>query len=99
MLLWNLTEAEAAKRAMVLESTIDTLTLVFDGHTITAAASVGFAMIGAGDTTVDVLARADRAMYARKAIRRTIHEAATRESAPKNRAAQKTKTAGNRGAP
>ena len=95
VLMWNLTEDDAAKRAAVLEHTIDTTTLTFEGQAITAAASAGFTMIGVGDSPDDVLARADRAMYARKTERRAIYGAVHDDvrNGSKNR---KSKKPGNR---
>lgn len=70
LLLWNLTEADALAKAAALEQAIDQLTFVFKGGPVVAGASAGIALIGAADNAADVMEAADRAMYARKALRR-----------------------------
>ena len=42
----------------------------WDGQPLAVGASIGFAMIGAADELADVMAKADHAMYARKAERK-----------------------------
>lgn len=70
LLLWNLTQADAQAKAAALEQAIDQLTFVFKGRPVVAGASAGVALIGAADSAADVMEAADRAMYARKALRR-----------------------------
>jgi diguanylate cyclase (GGDEF)-like protein len=70
LLLWNLTEVDALAKAAALEQAIDQLTFVFKGGPVVAGASAGIALIGAADSAADVMEAADRAMYARKALRR-----------------------------
>lgn len=70
LLLWNLTQADALAKAAALEQAIDQLTFVFKGAPVVAGASAGVALIGAADSAADVMEAADRAMYARKALRR-----------------------------
>lgn len=70
LLLWNLTEADALAKAAALEQAIDQLTFVFKGGPVVAGASAGIALIGIADSAADVMEAADRAMYARKALRR-----------------------------
>lgn len=70
LLLWNLTQADALAKAAALEQAIDQLTFVFKGRPVVAGASAGIALIGAADNVADVMDAADRAMYARKALRR-----------------------------
>ena len=70
LLLWNLTEADALAKAAALEEAIDRLTFVFKGRPVVAGASAGVALIGSADGASDVMEAADRAMYARKAVRR-----------------------------
>lgn len=70
LLLWNLTEADALAKAAALEQAIDQLTFVFKGRPVVAGASAGIALIGTADSAADVMEAADRAMYARKALRR-----------------------------
>ena len=57
-----------------LEQTIDQLGFVFRGHTVTAGASAGVAVLGIHAEAGRALEEADSAMYVRKAQRR--HEAA-----------------------
>lgn len=70
LLLWNLSEADALAKAAALEEAIDRLTFVFKGRSVVAGASAGLALAGATDVAADVMETADRAMYARKAMRR-----------------------------
>lgn len=70
LLLWNLDEAAALAKAAALEDAIDRLTFVFRGQSTTAGASAGVAMLTARGESVAVLEQADRAMYARKLIRK-----------------------------
>jgi diguanylate cyclase (GGDEF)-like protein len=70
LLLWNLTEADALAKAAALEEAIDRLTFVFKGRPVVAGASAGIALIGATDQAAAAMEAADRAMYARKAVRR-----------------------------
>lgn len=70
LLLWNLTEADALAKAAALEDAIDRLTFVFKSRPVVAGASAGVALVGETVNAVDVMEVADRAMYARKALRR-----------------------------
>jgi diguanylate cyclase (GGDEF)-like protein len=70
VLLWNLSEADALAKAATIEQAIDRLTFVFRGRSLTAGASTGVAVLSPEDDVVAALERADRAMYARKKIRR-----------------------------
>ena len=69
-LLWNLSETDARAKAAALEYAIDRLSFVFRGHTLTAGASAGVAILGAHSEAAKALEEADRAMYVRKAQRR-----------------------------
>jgi diguanylate cyclase (GGDEF)-like protein len=73
LLLWNLSETDAHAKAVSLEQSIDRLTFVFRGRTITAGASAGVALLGPHAEAGRALEEADSAMYVRKAQRR--HEA------------------------
>jgi diguanylate cyclase (GGDEF)-like protein len=73
LLLWNLSETDARAKAALLEQTIDGLSFVFHGHTVTAGVSAGVALLGPHAEAGRALEEADRAMYLRKAQRR--HEA------------------------
>jgi diguanylate cyclase (GGDEF)-like protein len=70
VLLWNLSETDARAKAAALEYAIDRLSFVFRGHTVTAGASAGVAILGAHSEASRALEEADRAMYVRKAQRR-----------------------------
>lgn len=70
LLLWNLSEADAHKKAAALEETVDRLRIQFGGHTVTAGVSAGVAMLTGDMSAAEALESADRAMYARKAQRR-----------------------------
>jgi diguanylate cyclase (GGDEF)-like protein len=74
LLLWNLDEASAQAKAMVLEAAIDQLTFVFRDQTVSAGASAGVAALGPGVDGAVALAQADRAMYLRKTARREQRE-------------------------
>ena len=73
LLLWNLSQTDAKAKAAALEETIDQLTFVFDGRTITAGASAGVTILDTHSEAGRALEAADSAMYVRKALRR--HEA------------------------
>lgn len=70
LILWNLGEADAAAKAWSLEAAIAEVTIEWEGETLSVGASIGFAMLSASDELADVLAKADHAMYARKAARK-----------------------------
>ena len=70
LLLWNCDEHNARTKALVLEASIGRTTAVHDGVALGAGASVGAAMLLPLDEPAATIARADRAMYARKAARR-----------------------------
>jgi diguanylate cyclase (GGDEF)-like protein len=70
VLLWNVDDVEAAAKAAALEAAVYTTPLRWGTSTLVVGASAGMAMIERLDTTADALARADAAMYARKAERR-----------------------------
>jgi len=71
LLLWNLAEADARAKAAALEAAIDDLGFVFAGQPVAAGASTGVAMLGPDADARAAVETADRAMYARKAQRRT----------------------------
>jgi diguanylate cyclase (GGDEF)-like protein len=70
LLLWNLSETDARAKAALLEESIDRLSFVFRGHTVTAGVSAGVALLGPHTDAGRALEEADRAMYVRKAQRR-----------------------------
>jgi diguanylate cyclase (GGDEF)-like protein len=69
VLLWNVNAADAAAKAASLEAAIYATPLRWNDATLVVGASAGLALLGALDSPADVLARADAAMYARKAAR------------------------------
>lgn len=76
LLLWGCDEANAATKALTLESAIDRTTATHEGAMLTVGASVGAAPLLPLDQPAEAMERADRAMYARKAARRAAHAAA-----------------------
>jgi diguanylate cyclase (GGDEF)-like protein len=74
VLLWNLGETEAQTKARILEDAIARTTAAHAGATVTIGASAGVAPLLPLDRAADVIDRADRAMYARKAARNTLSE-------------------------
>jgi len=69
VLLWNVAENEAAAKAAALEAAVYATPVRWKTSTLVVGASAGVAQIGLLDTPADLLARADAAMYARKAQR------------------------------
>jgi diguanylate cyclase (GGDEF)-like protein len=69
VLLWNLDEARAAAKAAALEQMIAATVIPWKTAALAVGASAGIAVLGPGDQAPTVLARADHAMYARKAGR------------------------------
>ncbi len=70
-LLWNCNEADAGAKALALEAAIERTTATHKGVPVSAGASAGVAMLLPLDQPAAVIERADRAMYARKAVRRS----------------------------
>lgn len=70
LILWNLSEADAAMKARALEDIISATAVAWGAGVLAVGASIGFAMMGPADDLADTLARADQAMYARKAARK-----------------------------
>ncbi|MGY3342433.1 diguanylate cyclase (GGDEF)-like protein [Bradyrhizobium sp. USDA 4459] len=70
LLLWNLGEADAKAKAVILEQAIDDLSFTFRGQQVMAGASAGVALLGAQSDATRALEEADAAMYVRKAHRR-----------------------------
>ena len=77
LILWNLSEADAASKAWALEAAVSDVGIEWEGQALSVGASIGFAMLGAADELADVMAKADHAMYARKAVRKGYRAAAT----------------------
>jgi diguanylate cyclase (GGDEF)-like protein len=70
VLLWNVTGAAAKGKAAALEAAIYATAVRWRNSTLVVGASAGVALLGALDRPHEVLARADAAMYARKAARK-----------------------------
>ena len=70
LILWNLGEGDAGSKAWALEAAISEAAIDWEGEPLGVGASIGFAMIGAEDYLAALMARADQAMYARKAARK-----------------------------
>jgi diguanylate cyclase (GGDEF)-like protein len=70
VILWNLSEADAVKKARALEAAIAAMSVAWDGGTLAVGISIGLALINPSDDPAKVMAAADQAMYARKAARR-----------------------------
>lgn len=70
LILWNLSEADAARKARALERAVAETRIDWQGAPLAVGASIGFAMLGPSDDLAAVLAAADQAMYARKAARK-----------------------------
>jgi len=71
LILWNLGEADAASKSWALEAAVSETVVDWNGATLGVGASIGFVMITPSDKLDEVLARADHAMYARKAARKS----------------------------
>jgi len=71
LILWNLGEADAAAKAWALEAAVSDAMVDWNGTTLGVGASIGIAMLDPSDETADALVRADHAMYARKAARKS----------------------------
>jgi diguanylate cyclase (GGDEF)-like protein len=70
VLLWNVGGPAAAAKAFALETAVYSTPVRWGASSLVVGASAGVALLGALDTPADVLARADAAMYARKAERK-----------------------------
>ena len=70
LILWNLNEADATAKAWSLEAAVTEAGIEWEGQALGVGASIGFAMLGSTDELADVMAKADHAMYARKAQRK-----------------------------
>jgi diguanylate cyclase (GGDEF)-like protein len=75
LLLWNCDEGNALAKALALEASIGRTTATHDGAALTVGASVGAASLLPLDQPSETIARADSAMYARKATRRAAQAA------------------------
>jgi diguanylate cyclase (GGDEF)-like protein len=79
VLLWNVGSPAAAAKAAALETAVYSTPVRWNSSTLVVAASAGVALLGALDSPAEVLARADAAMYARKAERSTSYRTRSEE--------------------
>jgi diguanylate cyclase (GGDEF)-like protein len=70
VLLWHLSEADAERKARALAAAIERTTATHAGRTLSVGVSIGAALLLPLDEPANVIERADRAMYARKAQRK-----------------------------
>ncbi|HLH89245.1 MAG TPA: GGDEF domain-containing protein [Xanthobacteraceae bacterium] len=66
VLLWNLTAEAARSKADAIEHTIAGTTVPWGGQPLAVGATAGFAVLTADSDVMELVARADAAMYARK---------------------------------
>jgi len=66
LLIWQVDEPQAEQKARSMETLIADAPLPMGGAPLRLAASVGVTLLRADESADDALARADRAMYARK---------------------------------
>jgi diguanylate cyclase (GGDEF)-like protein len=66
VLVWNVTEADAAAKAMSIEDRVARLHVAWPDGPLTTSIAAGFAMLQPSDTPQTLLDRADRSMYVRK---------------------------------
>ena len=66
VLLWNISEIQAAAKTRELEAGVAATVVMHNGAALSVGVSAGFAMLGQGDEPADIISRADLAMYARK---------------------------------
>jgi diguanylate cyclase (GGDEF)-like protein len=72
VILWNLSESDAVKKARALEAAVSATSVEWNGAKLSAGASIGLAILNPSDDLAKVMAAADQAMYVRKAARRII---------------------------
>jgi diguanylate cyclase (GGDEF)-like protein len=66
VLLWNVSEIQAAAKARELESAVAGTVVMHGGAALSVGVSAGLAVLGPADEPADVISRADLAMYVRK---------------------------------
>jgi diguanylate cyclase (GGDEF)-like protein len=69
LIIWQVDEVAAQQKARTIEDVIAVTPIMASGNALQLGASVGATLLRPDDTADDVLARADRAMYARKSER------------------------------
>jgi diguanylate cyclase (GGDEF)-like protein len=76
VLLWNLTDAAARNKADAIEHMIAETAVPWGGQTVMVGATAGIAVLTADSDVMELVARADAAMYARKRRRPKAKEPA-----------------------
>jgi diguanylate cyclase (GGDEF)-like protein len=71
LVIWQVDEAQAEHKARAIEDLIAADPLPLDGASLRLGASVGSTLLRADESPEEALVRADRALYARKAERRS----------------------------
>ncbi len=66
VLVWNVSEIQAAAKARELEAAVAATVVMHAGAPLSVGVSAGVAVLGPGDEPADVISRADLAMYVRK---------------------------------
>ena len=69
LIIWQVDEVAAEQKARAIEDMIAATPLAAGGNALPLGASVGLTFLRGDDTADEALARADRAMYARKSER------------------------------
>lgn len=72
LIIWQVDDAAAQDKALAIEAMIAAAPLAIGGQSLQLGASVGATLLRRDDTAETALARADRAMYARKEKRRAL---------------------------
>ncbi|MBN8938706.1 MAG: GGDEF domain-containing protein [Rhizobiales bacterium] len=72
LILWNLDQETAAAKARAIEAAIAAVPAHIGTQALAVGASCGIALAQPGDTAASLTARADLAMYARKAERKIM---------------------------
>ena len=72
LIIWQVDEIAAEQKARAVEEMVAAAPLPAGDRTVRLGASVGFTLLQSDDTAEEALARADRAMYARKAERSAL---------------------------
>jgi diguanylate cyclase (GGDEF)-like protein len=72
VLLWNLSARDAGNKGEALECAVAAATVAWGDATLSVGAAAGVAELAAGEAIVELIARADAAMYVRKRTRRAV---------------------------
>jgi diguanylate cyclase (GGDEF)-like protein len=72
LVIWQVDEAQAEHKARAIEALVAAAPLALGAESLRLGVSVGVTLLYAGDSAEEALARADRALYARKAERAAL---------------------------